>query len=199
MKLNHLLVIAFIGILLFGCTGLPNIPSNLNLPGQPNLSDEPPALPSDDQVGAGQAQHVAVDSAITSEPVPLTESSGSIEQALVGNWRVRYSRMFYDSGGGGDEGSSLHSLVLGEDGTWSFSSSHGQWNVQVITDADWAKWNVTSYGPKKKIVLNNWSGKTVDGPIEETSEGPEFIWLIYHVEPPTVIDPGQIQTKFGHG
>ena len=46
--------------------------------------------------------------------------------------------------------------------------------------------------------LDNWNGGTADGPIEATGNAANFVWVIYHVEPPLVNNAGNVQTKFGH-
>ncbi len=132
----------------------------------------------------------------TATPAPRTESSTAPE--LVRKWRVYSQSIFYDAGGSNFLKTPATTLLdLRADQTWSFGSSSGTWSVQAILEQDWAKWGVSSYGPKRKLVLNNWNGVGADGPIDETEGRVDFAWAIYRVGPPAVERPAQIQMKFG--
>ncbi len=137
-----------------------------------------------------------------STPAPTASNSAApTNDALVGTWSVYSSRIFYDAGGAGAEGTSYQTISMSQQGTWDFGGSTGKWSVQPITDADWAKWKVPSYGPKYKMVLEGWNNATADGPIEmdpKVQGYVDFFWTIYRVSPPLVQNAGQIQTKFGH-
>ncbi len=93
---------------------------------------------------------------------------------------------------------SSRTLDLDSSGRWAYGSSSGTYSVESVTEADWAKWKVDSYGPAYKIVLDNWDGRIADGPIEATGSQADFIWVIYHVAPPEVENAGYVETKFGH-
>ncbi len=122
----------------------------------------------------------------------------SMEPQIVRKWRIYSESIYFDSGGHNFLDTPVTTVLqLNADQTWSFSSSSGTWSVQAITDADWQKWGVPSYGPTRKLVLNGWNSETNDGPIEETDSRVDFMWVIYRVGPPTVSSPAQIQMKFG--
>ncbi len=118
--------------------------------------------------------------------------------SVVGEWRVYSARIYYDIGGGGHAGKGLSSrtLVLSPGGRWRFGSSAGTWLVRPIRAADWRRWGVSPYGPRRRIVLRGWNRSVADGPIEEGSRV-DFLWVIYRVAPPLVGDPGTIWLKFG--
>ena len=126
-------------------------------------------------------------------------SIADADPAFVGSWRIFSERIFYDIGGGGSAAVPVtRNLELLKDGTWRFGDSQGAWTVTEITNDDWTRWGVNSYGPTRKIILNNWNKAIADGPIEENKGYVDFIWVIYHVEPPLVQNPGTIWMKFGH-
>ncbi len=120
--------------------------------------------------------------------------------SMPGSWRIYSSRLFYDIGGAGaSEGAgSSRTLELDSSCHWTYGSSSGTWLVAPISQDDWKSWGVESYGPKYKLVLNNWNKAGADGPIEVTGTSAVFTWVIYHIEPPLVEYAGQVQTKFGH-
>ncbi len=120
---------------------------------------------------------------------------GHLPSSLVGDWRVYSARMFYDAGGGGSVSQSGDGLTLSNDGTWHYGSSQGAARVAEITDADWQRWGIASYGPTQRLVLQSWSGSQADGPIESEGNRVDFVWVIYHVSTP---DPGTVWLKFGH-
>ncbi|HLD62633.1 MAG TPA: PsbP-related protein [Candidatus Norongarragalinales archaeon] len=129
-------------------------------------------------------------------PTPLASSSTAPE--LVRKWRVYSQSIFYDEGGSNFLETPASTLLeLKADQTWSFGSSSGAWSVQAISEGDWAKWGMPSYGPTRKLVLNGWNGDVGDGPIDETESRADFMWVIYRVGPPAVEKPAQIQMKFG--
>ncbi len=119
--------------------------------------------------------------------------------SVVGTWRAYSSYIGFVNGGhsvtelpGGEK------LQINEGGTWDYGSSHGTWSVESIASSDWEKWKVSQYSPTKKIVLDGWNGGSADGPIEESSNQIDFIWVIYNAAPPVVSEDAQIQIKFGH-
>ncbi len=116
---------------------------------------------------------------------------------FVGKWRVYSERIFYDIGGAGALGISVSRNLEIKDGSWNFGDSNGKWTVSEITADDWARWGVDSYGPKRKMTLEGWNKGVADGPIEESEGNVDFIWVIYHVEPPLVENAGTVWIKFG--
>jgi hypothetical protein len=128
-----------------------------------------------------------------------TSSIADADPAFVGSWRIFSERIFYDIGGAGSAAVPVtRNLELLKDGTWRFGDSQGTWTVTEITSEDWARWAVNPYGPTRKMILNNWNKAVADGPIEESKGYIDFIWVIYHVEPPLVQNAGTIWMKFGH-
>ncbi len=118
--------------------------------------------------------------------------------ASTTSWRVLSARIFYDQGGGGSLSTTITTrLELSDDGTWTFGSSSGTWDVSGITAGDWARWGIDSYGPTQKVVLEGWNGGTADGPIEESGGQVDFIWVIYPESPPAISAPGTVWMKFG--
>ncbi len=125
---------------------------------------------------------------------PASDSSG-----LSGSWRVYSEKLFYDIGGASPLGiASSRNLEIKAGGTWSFGDSRGTWSASEIEESDWENWGVPAYGPTRKIILNGWNNGVANGPIEETGERVDFVWVIYRVEPPLVENAGQVQIKFGH-
>ncbi|MBI4215024.1 hypothetical protein HY546_03430 [archaeon] len=128
------------------------------------------------------------------------QAGGTADRSLVGEWSARSESLFYDAGGRSNPDMTVTSsrrLVLKPDGAWEFGSSSGTWSISAIIEGDWEKWEISSYGPSRKIVLDGWSGTTASGPIEESNDRVDFFWVIYRVEPPVVSEPGQMQIKFG--
>ncbi len=127
-------------------------------------------------------------------------SSPVVSSPFAGSWRVYSERIFYDIGGAGALGISVtRNLELFGDGKWKFGDSAGTWSVTEISSGDWSRWGVDSYGPTRKMTLDGWNNAIADGPIEETSGRIDFIWVIYHVEPPLVQNAGTVWIKFGKG
>ncbi len=146
--------------------------------------DEPPALPSDEN------KETSINA--------LKESSINPGE-FVGLWRAFSSRLFYDAGGGGAVGSGTgQPLEINAEGSWQLSTSAGTWKIENIKEEDWKTWNIDSYGPKRKIVLDNWNSAIASGPVEESDGRVDFFWVIYRAEPPIVSAPGQVQAKYGH-
>ncbi len=134
--------------------------------------------------------------AVTSAQTNPVESSMAPE--IVRKWRVYSEAIFYDAGGNNFLETPVTTLLdIRADQTWSFGSSTGTWSVQAIQESDWDRWGVPSYGPTRKLVLNGWNSDTNDGPIEESGDRVDFMWVIYRVGPPAVQSAGQIQMKFG--
>lgn len=126
-------------------------------------------------------------------------SISDADPAFVGSWKVFSERIFYDMGGAGAAAVPVtRNLELLKDGTWSFGDSKGTWIATEITNEDWGRWDINSYGPTRKITMNGWNNGIADGPVEESSGRIDFIWVIYHVEPPLVENAGTIWLKFGH-
>jgi len=126
-------------------------------------------------------------------------SIADADPAFVGSWRIFSERIFYDIGGAGSAPVPVtRNLELLKDGTWRFGDSQETWTVTEITSDDWTRWGVNPYGPTRKVVLDKWNNAVADGPVEETKGYVDFIWVIYHVEPPLVQNAGTIWMKFGH-
>jgi len=134
-----------------------------------------------------------------SKQIETKASISDADPAFVDSWRIFSERIFYDIGGAGSSIVPVtRNLELLKDGTWRFGDSQGTWTVTEITSEDWARWDINSYGPTRKMILDNWNKAVADGPIEETKGYVDFIWVIYHVEPPLVQNPGTAWLKFGH-
>ncbi|MBI2655017.1 hypothetical protein HYX06_01175 [Candidatus Woesearchaeota archaeon] len=126
-------------------------------------------------------------------------SIADADPAFVGSWRIFSERIFYDIGGGGSAAVPVtRNLELLKDGTWRFGDSQGAWSVTETTSEDWTRWGVNPYGPTRKVALDKWNNAVADGPVEESKGYVDFIWVIYHVEPPQVQNAGTIWMKFGH-
>ncbi len=126
-------------------------------------------------------------------------SIADADPAFVGSWRVFSERIFYDIGGAGSTTVPVtRTLELLKDGTWTFGDSKGTWTVTEITNDDWTRWGINPYGPSRKITMDGWNKATADGPVEEEKSQIDFIWVIYHVEPPQVQNAGTVWLKFGH-
>lgn len=126
-------------------------------------------------------------------------SIADADPAFVGSWRIFSERIFYDIGGAGSAAVPVtRNLELLKDGTWKFGDSKGKWTVTEITSEDWARWGINSYGPTRKITMDGWNKATADGPVEEEKNQIDFIWVVYHVEPPQVQNAGTVWLKFGH-
>lgn len=159
-----------------------------------------------DQKGAsvqGAAGQPAADApgAQTAAGRPVQEQPANPSDSdLSGNWRVYSSYIYYRSGLANHYGavSTSRQLEIGKSGTWKYGDSSGGWSVGEIQGGDWEKWKTSPFGPSKKIILSNWGGQTVDGPIEESGGRADFLWLIYYADVPSE-DGAQIQIKFGHG
>ncbi|MBI5046891.1 hypothetical protein HZC07_04130 [Candidatus Micrarchaeota archaeon] len=118
----------------------------------------------------------------------------------VGSWRVYSAVTYFDSGGGGGLRNSSfggEKLSINSDGTWQFGASSGTWTTSSVSTEDWNKWGVDSYGPTKKMIIYNWNGEEVDGPIEETDGRIDFIWMIYRIKGSSTGENGQVQIKYG--
>lgn len=178
------------------------------LPSTARHDELPPAIPEEADDSSDSKQLLSlptlpnegeVDNGVKKAASTETLDESSHPKELLGLWRVFSSRLFYDVGGSGVVGSGTgHPLEINKDGTWQLSTSAGTWKVQSINEDDWKTWNVPSYGPKRKIVLDKWNGGTGNGPIEESNDGVDFFWIIYRAEPPIVSSSGQVQAKYGH-
>ena len=172
----------------------PPAPPGDNEDGE-SISDEDIPLPPDDD--NDELPVFPPDDEESIDDKALTASS-SANSEFIGLWRAFSSRLFYDVGGGGAVGSDTgHPLEINDDGSWQLSTSAGKWRVESIQDGDWKSWGIDAYGPSKKMVLDNWNGKTASGPVEESNGGVDFFWVIYRAEPPVVSAPGQVQAKYG--
>ncbi len=161
--------------------------------------DSPPALPFDDDLTDTIAESSDKLPSIPSDNSSVSPPSLNNFNQFIGTWRIYSSRLFYDSGGGGAvDTTSTQTLKLKPDNLWEFGSSSGTWSVSDISEADWAEWKISSYGPSRKLVLNGWKSESnkAGGPIEEETQSVDFLWIIYRTISPT--PPGQVQTKMGH-
>ncbi|MFH1125828.1 MAG: hypothetical protein V1703_01770 [Candidatus Altiarchaeota archaeon] len=145
----------------------------------------------------------------TAENTKMTESTagvqttkpvlGDLELKLIGSWRIYSEAVFYDRGGNDYlDTPSSRLLELNEDETWKFGDSSGTWATAPVEASDWGRWGVSDYGPSRKVILNGWNKGVGDGPIEESGDGVDFFWVIYHAEQPVLTWPGQVQIKFGY-
>ncbi len=191
--MNILFLLVLVTIFITGCVPLPhnNILKDQNK-AVDNSYEIPSPPPEEDTEQPAIAEKVTYDK--TQQVDPLTHP-----KELIGSWRALSSRIFYDIGGGGALGSGTgRPLEINQDGSWQFGTSAGTWAIEEIKENDWKKWNINSYGPKKKIVLDKWNGDSADGPIEESDSKVDFFWVIYKTGPPTVSSKGQVQAKYGH-
>ncbi|MBI2660579.1 hypothetical protein HYX07_05445 [Candidatus Woesearchaeota archaeon] len=134
------------------------------------------------------------------EQKTVINSVADADPAFVGSWSIFSERIFYNIGGAGSMAVPVtRNLELLKDGAWKFGDSNGKWTMTEITSEDWTRWGVNPYGPTRKVVLDKWNNAVADGPVEESKGYVEFIWVIYHVEPPQVQNAGTVWMKFGHG
>ncbi len=110
---------------------------------------------------------------------------------FVGKWRVLSYLISYESGDWEFAESPTTLLDIKDTYEWEFGSMKGTWSVQPIAQTDWEKWQITSYGPKVKLVFEGWDGKTVDGPMEG-----DVIWIIYNEDAKDERGKQNIQMKF---
>ncbi|MBI5065448.1 hypothetical protein HZA97_04360 [Candidatus Woesearchaeota archaeon] len=125
------------------------------------------------------------------------QKKSSSELAIIGSWRPYTQEIMYDAGGNDHIKKPVtRRLTINSEGTWEFGST-GTWKIEQINEDDWNRWGMGSFGPTKKLVLDGWNNAVADGPIEEGTEGVDFIWVIYHSEKLS-LGPATIQIKFGH-
>ena len=193
-------VLAFGAFLIFGQGGEKKQESGLNFP---DIEDEEiPVLPEEGVLTEEEAFTTTPAENNDEMAPPAVEAR---KEGVEGVWKVYSQRLFYDEGGAGpwlsaSEGTAVtQGLRIKNDGVWEYGSSSGKWSVSSITESDWKAWGINSYGPTRKIVLQDWNGngKTASGPIEK-STNIDFVWVIYRVEPPTVQKQGIVNMKFGH-
>lgn len=117
---------------------------------------------------------------------------------VAGRWRVFSERIFYDQGGAGDTSTrGGRDLSLNSNCTWDDGGpTSGTWSVSGIPPSDWQRWQVSPYGPTRKITLNGWSGGIAEGPVEDDHGTVDFIWAIFHVAPPLVAAPGLVEVRY---
>ncbi len=189
--------------------GSSNLKQTEEAPPAPPQDDDDQlhALPNDegttDQKASADQTVLQVQSVSNDEipPIPIDSetTTSSNPKEFVGLWSAFSSRLFYDAGGGGALGSGTgYPMEINADGTWKYSSSAGKWHVEDVTSADWTKWKISDYGPKRKMVLDGWNNGIADGPVEESSGRVDFFWSIYRVGPPKVGVPGLVNVKYGH-
>jgi hypothetical protein len=119
-------------------------------------------------------------------------------QTIAGSWRAYSERLFYDRGGAGTTITAVSTrLEILPNGTWTFGSANGKWRIAPIAGSDWKRWGTKPYGPTRRAVFEGWHDGTADGPIEEEPGRVNFVWVIYHADPPVVRAPGTVQMKFG--
>lgn len=144
------------------------------------------------QTTKSTASSIATSSTTTTKK---STRSGSADSALVGSWRPYSEAIYYDSGTNNIITPVSRYLELKSDGTWAFGSSTGTWSVSSLRSKDWSSWGISSYGPTRKLVLNNWNKGTAAGPIEESGHV-DFIWVVYRYESAS-LGPATIWIKFG--
>lgn len=204
-----------------GCIDTSKDSKDLSSASARGVQDAPTqsTLPSQQTTSAGEAPDVSSrptppsreTTSVSAQPVPSPESNekskssstGGSPGEFAGSWRAYSERIYYDRGGAGAllsiaKGNAItRTLKISSDGRWEFGDSKGTWTVSAITDEDWSRWGISPYGPTRKVVLDGWNKASADGPAEESTRV-DFIWVIYHVEPPLVQNPGTIWIKFGH-
>lgn len=121
----------------------------------------------------------------------------SLDNSIAGTWRVMSMRTDYKSGFSETiVRTNTMRVSINPDHTWKFSSSSGTWKIADIKSSDWKEWGINSYGPTKKIILNNWNKKSGSGPIEISNGNVDAIWIIYQYISSTK-GPGIEQMKVG--
>ncbi len=164
-------------------------------PSQPLPPRESTPVPAQKQPTPAPTQDSDPYAGFPTFPPDIPPASAPVETTA---WRVLSARAFYDQGGGGDLSTVITTrLELSGDGTWTFGSSSGAWDVADITPDDWSQWGVQPYGPTQKVVLDGWDGGVAAGPIEESGGQVDFVWVIYPEGPPTISAPGTVWMKFG--
>lgn len=152
---------------------------------------------SEDSAADGTGTTTATDGRASTTSGSTT--SGTVDKALAGDWRVISAVLYYDNGKNTKDVKTTlptRRLSVADDGKWQFGSSNGAWSVSTIEDSDWTGWDVRSYGPTRKLVLDGWSGSTSKGPIEESTGPVDFFWVIYRYTSDTS-GPGTVWMKFG--
>ncbi len=130
----------------------------------------------------------------------IKPETSKIKNPLEGSWRIFSERIYYDKGGAGALGTPVsRNLEITASNSWNFGDSKGTITIAQITEEDWKKWGIEKYGPTRKVIVNNWNKLVAEGPLEESTDRIDFIWIIYHVDPPLVQNPGTVWMKFGHG
>ncbi len=137
----------------------------------------------------------------TSTPTPTPVPTLTVEQfapKLIGKWNIAFARIYYDQGGTNPMNTDkIAALELRADMTWQSGGSNGRWSAARLTSDDWARWKSSSYGPKNKIILQNWNGAQADGPIEQLGDDPDALIVIYHAAPPAVSAAGTVWLTLG--
>ncbi|MBI1909852.1 MAG: hypothetical protein HYS22_06755 [Deltaproteobacteria bacterium] len=125
-----------------------------------------------------------------------TSCDGTVETALVGNWRILTETKYYTNSLPPSTVTPPSTLVvLDADGGWTFGSSSGTWCVASIVASDWTTWAIADYGAKRKLILTNWNDTTEQGPIDEPTGAIDNLWIIYSDTGDS--GPGTIWMKLG--
>src|SRR3989338_2224015 len=128
---------------------------------------------------------------------------GPIDEKYVGGWRPYQLTNYFKKGGHKTVPTPTDlALNLHKDGTWTWGTNEGTWEVAPITDEDWKKWDITG-DFQKKIVFHGWPyggiDTTVDGPVEEIPIYVDYLWAVYNAEPPHAEDSAQAWMRFAPG
>ncbi len=128
---------------------------------------------------------------------PKVEDDSFSELSLIGKWGLHFTGLrLNEKGKWVKKVDTTTILELKADKTWTFGTSQGTWKVLPIEDEDWQKWGVDPYGPKKKIVLENFGDDGGSGPIEAYKGEVSFFWAMYKATNPETGKQASFQKKF---
>jgi hypothetical protein len=141
---------------------------------------------------------VAALSCSSSSSTGPQSNSGASTTAFAGQWAVLSQRIVYDAGGASNVSISGTPLALGSNGTWTYGAMSDQLTVDSIAAADWTRWKASPYGPTRKLTFSGWNPGPADGPVEESGGVVNYVWVVYHVGPPTISQSGLMEIRFYH-
>lgn len=130
-------------------------------------------------------------------PKVTKEDDTFSELSLIGKWAIHFIPLKKNEKGQWVKKSETTTILeLKSDKTWAFGTSSGKWSMGNIESDDWKKWSTQPYGPRKKIVLDNFGDDGASGPIEADKGQVSFFWLIYHTTNPENGKQLYLQRKF---